>query len=76
MSSNFILISHRTPLRCEPLWLTFSHLALLDRRRLVQMSALSGWYDSKIAPQLLDTDDVSSLGSTPTQDIALEKETT
>lgn len=40
------------------------------------MSALADWYDRKIIPHPLDTNDVSSLGSIPTGDITLEKEET
>lgn len=35
------------------------------------MSALADWYDRKIIPHPLDTNDVSSLGSIPTGDITL-----
>lgn len=67
------LVSHRAPLRCEPLRLTLSHLTLLDCSRLVQMCTLSGRHDSEIIPRLLDTNDVSTLSSIPTLDITLQK---
>lgn len=61
----------RAPLGGEPLRQTLSHLTLLHRCRFVQVSALGGRYDGEIVPQLLDTNDVSSLGSFSTRDITL-----
>lgn len=65
--------SYRAPLCCEPLWLTLPHLALLDRGRLVHMCTLTGWCHTKIIPTLFNTNNVSSLSSIPTWDIALKR---
>lgn len=64
-------LSHRAPLCGEPLRLALAHLTLPHHRRLVQVCTLAGLNGGEIAPCLLDANDVATLRSVPTWNIAL-----
>lgn len=66
--------SHRAPLCCEPLRLALAHLTLLHHRRFVHMCTLAGFHNGETASCLLDANEVSTLRSVPTWNVALNKQ--